>query len=494
MFGDRWIVVAAFYRSVSNALEGGTPTKPRDCTHERRGGNSREGVGQGSPGQALAGQPANAGEGGRRASLESGRQEERVRVLVLGGGVVGTTSAWFLRAAGHEVTLMERQPGVALETSRANGGQVSVSHSEPWANPAAPLKIVRWLGRDDAPLLFRLQPDPRQWLWGLAFLAECLPHRTARNIRRLVALGLHSRAVLANLRETLALDYERRALGILHFYTNPRDFEAAQHAVRLMCDLGCERRSLSADEAIALEPALAPMRGRLAGADFCPDDESGDAHLFTQRLAAHAQAAGARFLFSTTVTRLITVGGRLTAVEALGADGWPMRHSADAVVVCLGVGSVPLLAPLGIRLRIAPAKGYSATFDVVDAAAAPNVSLTDDECKLVFSRLGNTLRVAGTAELAGHRRDLNPVRCDALTRRTKELFPGACDYANPRYWTGMRPLTPSNVPYLGPTPIRGLYLNTGHGTLGWTLAAGSGQVIADAVSGRPAAVPLVDYA
>jgi D-amino-acid dehydrogenase len=417
-----------------------------------------------------------------------------MRVLVLGSGVVGTASAWYLRAAGHDVTVLERQPGVALETSRANGGQVSVSHSEPWANPGAPLKILKSLGKDDAPLLFRLQPEPRQWLWGLAFLRECLPHRTRRNIRRLVALGLHSRRMLAELRAGLGLEYDRRGGGILHFYTDPRDFESAIRSVRLMSELGCIRRSLTADEAVALEPALAPMRAQIAGADFCAEDESGDAHRFSEQLAARAADAGVRFLFSTTVTRLVTVGGRLTAVEALGADGWPVRHSADAVVVALGVQSVALLAPLGIRPRIYPAKGYSATFDVTEPSAAPAMSLTDDEFKLVFSRLGGTLRVAGTAELGGHRRDLNLVRCEALTRRAAALFPGACDYTRPRYWTGMRPLTPSNVPCLGATPIRGLFLNTGHGTLGWTLAAGSGQVIADIVSGRPAAVGWPDIA
>lgn len=415
-----------------------------------------------------------------------------MRVLVLGGGVVGTASAWYLRAAGHEVTLIERQPGVALETSRANGGQVSVSHSEPWANPGAPRKILRWLGKDDAPLLFRLQPDLRQWLWSLAFLRECLPHRTARNIRRLVALGLHSRRMLAELRQTLGLEYERRGLGILHFYTDPRDFEASIHSVRLMRDLGCDRRTLTADEAVALEPALASIRPRLAGADFCAEDESGDAHLFSERLAERARAAGVEFLFGTTATRLITVGGRITAVEALGADGWPVRHSADAVVVALATQSVALLRPLGLHPRIYPAKGYSATLKVIEPDGAPTLSLTDDEHKLVFSRLGDHLRVAGTAELAGYRRDLNQLRCEALTRRTRTLFPGACDYERPRYWVGMRPLTPSNVPYIGATPIRGLYLNTGHGTLGWTLAAGSGQLIADVVSKRPTAVALPD--
>ena len=416
-----------------------------------------------------------------------------MHVLVLGGGVVGTTSAWFLRAAGHEVTVLDRQAGVALETSLANGGQVSVSHSEPWANPGAPLKILRWLGKDDAPLLFRLQPELRQWIWGLAFLGECLPHRTGRNIRRLVALGLHSRRTLAELRHGQALDYERGPYGILHFYTDAHDFKASIKPAALMSELGCERQSLSAEEAVALEPALASIRAQIVGADYCAEDESGDAHSFTHQLAVRAQAAGVRFLFNTTVTRLITAAGRITAVEALGADGWPVRLMADAVVVALGVQSVPLLTPLGLRLQIYPAKGYSATFDVTDPAAAPKVSLTDDEYKLVFSRLGDKLRVAGTAELAGHRRDLNMLRCEALTRRTQALFPGACEYARPRYWTGMRPLTPSNVPYLGATRIRGLYLNTGHGTLGWTLAAGSGQLIADLVSGRPTALALPEF-
>ena len=417
-----------------------------------------------------------------------------MRVLVLGGGVVGTASAWYLRAAGHDVTLFERQPGVALETSRANGGQVSVSHSEPWANPAAPRKILKWLRRDDAPLLFRLQPDPRQWLWGLAFLHECLPRRTAHNTRRLVALGLHSRRMLAGLRDQLGLEYQRRAAGILHFYGNPDDLQAAARASQLMCELGCERRMLSTDEAVALEPALASSRDRIAGASFCPDDESGDAYAFTEALAARARAAGVTFHLSTTVTRVITMGGRFSAIEAVGADGWPVRHSADAVVVALGVQSVALLAPLGLHPKITPAKGYSATYDVIDPAAAPSVSLTDDDCKLVFSRLGDTLRVAGTAELAGYGRELNLVRCEALTRRTQALFPKACDYTRPRYWTGLRPLTPSNVPYLGSTPIPGLYLNAGHGTLGWTLAAGSGQLIADLISSRTTAVPLTEFA
>lgn len=413
-----------------------------------------------------------------------------MRVLVLGAGVIGTASAWFLREAGHDVTVIDRQPGPARETSLANGGQVSVSHAEPWANPSAPRKLLKWLGREDAPLLFRLQPELRQWLWGLAFLRECLPRRTVANVRTIVRLGLHSRAMLAQLRNDLALEYTRSPLGILHFYTDPAELRAARVAALQMRELGCERQVLDAAAAVAIEPALSTFRDRIAGADYCAEDESGDAYQFTVQLAERARQSGVEFVFSTSVTRLLTDAGQVGGVEVIDAEGWPQRRDADAVVVALGVHSYGLMAPLGIRLQIYPAKGYSATFPVVDPKAAPRVSLTDSEHKLVISRFGAALRVAGTAELAGHGRELNLRRCEAITRRTAELFPGACDYTQPRYWAGLRPLTPSNVPYLGATRVRGLFLNTGHGTLGWTLAAGSGQLIADLVSGKPTAVPL----
>jgi D-amino-acid dehydrogenase len=413
-----------------------------------------------------------------------------VRVLVLGAGVIGTASAWFLREAGHDVTVIDRQPGPARETSLANGGQVSVSHAEPWANPSAPRKLLKWLGREDAPLLFRLQPELRQWLWGLAFLRECLPRRTAANVRTIVRLALHSRAMLAQLRNDLALEYTRSPLGILHFYTDPAELRAARASARLMRELGCDRQVLDAGAAVAIEPALAPFRDRIAGADYCAEDESGDAYQFTVQLAERARRSGVEFVFNTMVTRLLADAGQVRGVEVIDAEGWPQRRDADAVVVALGVHSYGLMAPLGIRLQIYPAKGYSATFRVVDPQAAPRVSLTDSEHKLVISRFGDALRVAGTAELAGHGRELNLRRCEAITRRTAELFPEACDYTQPRYWAGLRPLTPSNVPYLGATRVRGLFLNTGHGTLGWTLAAGSGQLIADLVSGKPTAVPL----
>lgn len=415
---------------------------------------------------------------------------EGVRVLVLGAGIVGTASAWFLRKAGHEVQVVERQSGVAREASLANGGQISVSHAEPWANPQAPLQILRWLGRADAPLLFRLQPDVRQWLWGLAFLRECLPARTAANIRSIVQLALFSRDTVKAMRRELELDYHCVERGILHFYTDRAEFEATRTAAALMTELGCERRSMSAAEAIAVEPALAPLAARIVGADFCAEDESGDAHEFTRQLALRAGAQGVEFSFDTSVLRILASGGRVEGVEVAGPDGWPRQLVSDAVVVCMGVHTPQLLSPLGMRLPIYPGKGYSATYDIVSPSHAPSVSLTDDQHKIVFSRFGSRLRVAGTAEIGGWSAALNPERCSALTRRTSELFPGACDYGRPRFWAGLRPMTPSNVPYLGATRLAGLFLNAGHGTLGWTLGAGSGRLIADVVSGRTPALPL----
>lgn len=416
-----------------------------------------------------------------------------MQVLVLGAGVVGVTCAWFLRKAGHQVTVVERQIGPGRETSFANGGQISVSHAEPWANPGAPRKILKWLGREDAPLLFRPRLDADQWAWGLAFLRECSAARAAQNTRRLVALGLYSRSTLKQLRAELALDYAQSERGILHFYTDRADFEVARTSAALMRTLGCDRRSISPDEAIALEPALAPIRERIVGADYCAEDESGDAHAYTVQLAERCVQHGMEFLLNTTVQRVLVEGDHCQGIEVVH-DGSTARLNADVVVACLGVQTRALLAPLGIRLQIIPAKGYSATFDITDVARAPKVSLTDDEYKIVFSRFDRRLRVAGTVELGGAGLDLNQARCDALTWRTQTLFPGACDFSQPRYWAGLRPLTPSNVPYLGVTRVRGLYLNTGHGTLGWTMAAGSGQLIADLVSGRPTALGLPSVA
>lgn len=415
-----------------------------------------------------------------------------MKVLVLGGGIVGVCSAWFLTRAGHEVTVIERLGGVARDTSLANGGQISVSHSEPWANPAAPWQVLRSLGREDAPLLFRVRAEPFLWRWAFAFLRECLPARTARNMRHCVRLALYSRAQLAQLRAALGIEYDHLERGILHFYTDRKAFEHSRRTAELMQPLGCNRQSISAEQAVAIEPALASMRHHMVGADYCAEDESGDAHRFTVALAQHAQDAGARFLLNHEITRILVKAGRAVGVELRDEQGQYGEALADAVVVALGAYSRALLLPLGIALPIYPGKGYSVSFPVTDPTRVTTVSLTDDEYKMVFSRLGNRLRVAGTAEFNGFDRSLNEARCQALLVRTRQLFPQGCDYSQPQYWAGFRPVTPSNVPLIGCTSLPGLYVNTGHGTLGWTMGVGSGRLIADVISGRPTDVALAE--
>jgi len=414
-----------------------------------------------------------------------------MKVIVLGAGLLGVTSAYFLRQQGHDVTVVDRQATPAAETSFANGGQISVSHAEPWANPSAPLKVLKWLGKEDAPLLFRLRADMRQWLWGLQFLRECTPARTRHNIEQIVRLGTYSRDTLQALRRDTGIAYDERTQGILHFYTSQKEFDGAEAPAAQMRALGCDRRVISADEAVKLEPALRHIRPRLAGATYTAEDESGDANRFARELVARCEADGVQFLMSHTATALRQAGGEIDHVEATDAEGRFRRLRADAYVLAMGSLSPLLAAPLGVRLPIYPAKGYSVTMPVKDASMAHQVSLTDDEYKLVFSRLGDRLRIAGTAELNGYDRDLNRVRCEAIVRRTEELFPGAGDAEQAQFWTGLRPATPSNVPIIGRSKLPNLYLNTGHGTLGWTHSCGSGRSIARIVSGL---APEVDFA
>lgn len=412
-----------------------------------------------------------------------------MHVLILGSGLIGTATAWFLAQSGCEVTVIDRQPAAGMETSFANGGQISVSHAEPWANPRAPAQILRWLGREDAPLLFRLRADAAQWAWCLRFLRECLPDRTRHNIRQLVTLGLHSRGVLQALRRETGIRYDHLERGILHFYTDPRAFEAGVRAAAHMREYGCDRRPVDAAQCLTIEPALGASRVPIVGGTYTPDDESGNAHAFTQALAALCVRRGVRFRFDTTIDALDVAGDRVEGVRVRSAGGTE-QLAADAYVVAMGSYSPLLLRPVGLSIPVYPAKGYSITLPV-DAAAAPTVSLTDDGHKLVFSRLGNELRVAGTAELNGHDTSINRTRCEAIVRRTATLFPGAGDYGKSRFWAGLRPTTPGNVPLIGRTRVRNLFLNTGHGTLGWTLACGSGRSLAEIIAGRD---PGVDFA
>ena len=407
-----------------------------------------------------------------------------MKVLVLGAGVVGTTAAWFLRATGHEVTVLDRQPVAGNETSFANGGQIAVSHAEPWSNPAAPLKILRWLGKPDAPLLFRPRADWHQWRWGMQFLIECLPSRNRRNLLRSLAISKYSGGALRELRAATGIAYDALQRGILQVYTDREGFEHAVHAAELVRGYGLAREVKTPDQCVALEPALKARRDWIIGATYTSTDESGDAHKFTRALAALGAERGIEFRYGVTIESIAVAGNAVRGVRAVNEANRKEVLAADAYVVCLASYTPQLLDPIGIRTLIYPAKGYSATLPIVAPERAPQVSLTDDAKKLVFTRLGDRLRVAGTAELAGYDLALDPVRCEALTRRTVEWFGDAVDARRVEYWAGLRPATPSNVPYIGRTRYPNLYLNTGHGTLGWTMAAGSGKALAQIVSGQ----------
>jgi D-amino-acid dehydrogenase len=401
-----------------------------------------------------------------------------VKVIVLGAGVIGVASAWYLASDGHEVTLIDRRAGPGEETSFANGGQVSASHAEPWARPAVLPKILKWIGRDDAPLLFRPRLDLAQWLWGAGFALECLPGRFEENTRALAGLAAFSRACLGELRRS-GLEYDALTRGILHFCSDLADFEALARHAREMSASGIRREVKSAEECLALEPAL--RHAKVAGGVYTPDDESGDAYKFTCALADRCRERGVQFIAETV----------LTLDSAAGVKTDRQVHRADAYVVCLGSYSPLLLAPLGIRIPVYPLKGYSITLPLPNGGAgAPTVSLTDEARKIVISRLGNRLRAAGTAELAGYDTSINEVRCKAIVDRVHELFPSLAGIEPSHRWAGLRPATPNNVPILGRTRFGNVFLNTGHGTLGWTLACGSGRALSDLVSGRR---PGVDF-
>lgn len=412
-----------------------------------------------------------------------------MRILVLGAGLVGVASAWYLREDGHEVTVIDRQPGPALETSFANGGQISTSHAEPWANPGAPAKALGWLGREDSPLLWRLRADAAQWAWGLRFLRECTPGRTRANTVAILRLALYSRALLKELRPVLGLEYDQQQRGILHFYTNAAEFEHAIPQAELMRQYGCDRVVKTAAECLTIEPALRAATVPIVGGTYTAEDESGDAHKFALGLAQRAQARGVMFRYGERIAELLADGGGVTGVRLEGGG----VLTADAYVAALGSYTSLLLRRLGIRLSVYPAKGYSATIPLAAENLAPSVSLTDDGRKIVFSRLGDRLRVAGTAEFAGYDTSINAVRCQALVRRTQVLFPGIGLPADIQFWAGLRPATPGNVPLIGRTRLPNLYLNTGHGTLGWTMACGTGRLLADLLTAKRPEVDPAPY-
>jgi D-amino-acid dehydrogenase len=413
-----------------------------------------------------------------------------MKVIVLGAGIIGVSTAWYLAEAGHDVTVVDRQPDAALETSFANGAQISVSFCEPWANAGAPFKVAKWLLHDDSPLLFRPRLDPYQWRWGTKFLGQCSGAAFARNVRQLVALGAYSHESLKSLVAATGIEYQRLERGILHFFSSQADFDAGVAAADLMRQYGVDRRVLSREEVLKVEPALATFGSHIYGGTFTPSDESGDACVFTQELAKRCAQRGVRFLWEHDVLGLNSAGGEVSGVRVVDKNTeLSQTLVADEYVVAMGSYTAPLLRPLGVDLDIYPAKGYSATLRLKKPEHASVVSLMDDTRKLAISRLGDTVRIAGTAELSGYDTSLTGatarVRCAALVRRYEELFPGVADTSQPNFWAGLRPSTPTNIPYIGHAAKLGrLWLNAGHGTLGWTHGAGSGRALAELMCGK----------
>jgi D-amino-acid dehydrogenase len=417
-----------------------------------------------------------------------------MKTLVLGAGIIGISTAWHLAERGHEVIVVDRQRDAALETSFANAAQISVSYCEPWANKHAPAKLLKWMFRNDAPLLFRPRLDWQQWRWGLQFLSQCNDAASERNVRQLVSLGNYSHAALKDVVAATGIEYHRLERGIAHFYTDQAAFDDAGTAAGIMQKYGVDRRVVSREELLKIEPAFANY-DRIVGGTYTASDESGDARVFTQKLAQLCAARGVQFLYGQDVERLETTGAGVEAVRIRDrATSAVQRLTAEDVVVACGSYTAPLLRKVGVDLPIYPGKGYSATFKLKKPEAAPYVSSIDDEVKVAMSRLGDELRVAGTIEVSGYDAtldsDLAQARCRMLANRIEKVLPGVCDTrlpeegGNPKFWTGLRPATPTNIPFIGRTKVQGLWVNAGHGTLGWTHGAGSGKAMAELISGR----------
>ena len=412
-----------------------------------------------------------------------------MKVMIFGAGVVGVSSAWYLSKAGHQVTVVDRQPGAGLETSFANGGQISISHPEPWANPGAPLTVLKWLGRKDAPLLFRWPAEAARIHWGLQFLRECLPARTHRNTLAIAHLAAYSGVQLRALREATDIHYNSLSRGVLHLYFAKENYRHGEAQQRVLANLGIAAQMLTPSGCVTAEPSLAHVETRLIGGMLGADDESGDAQRFVTELATRCRETGVNFMFDMQVEKIHRDGQRIRALTVMH-EGCQQTLQADAYVIAAGSYSRPLVKDLGERLPIYPVKGYSTTLQLRDPARAPTVSLTDESCRIVCSRLGNSLRIAGTAELNAYNTELDPDRCGALRRWAEEIFPGVCDTTEPNYWAGLRPTTPSNLPIIGRSRFDNLFYNTGHGTLGWTLACGSAHALADIIDGRS---PGIDF-
>ncbi len=410
-----------------------------------------------------------------------------MKICILGAGALGVLSAYELAKNGHDVTVIERAGEPARECSYANGGQLSYSHAEPWANPGVFLKLWKWMFQDDAPLVLRPRADIHMLRWGALFLLNCLPSRAHRHCEVMLRLGLYSKKMMAELMAETKVDFHFLSKGTLHVFDNQKSFDGARKHADFQRALGCDEQAMSPAECFTLEPTLAHTTKKLVGGMYAPIDESGDIHLFTKNLADYcAKTYGVRFLFNQKIARLHKNEDRITHVEI---DGQHRDYVAgfDAYVMAMGSYSPIHLRQLGLYVPIYPMKGYSISFDA--SAYCPQVSVTDDAAKQVYTLLGNRMRVAGTAEFAGYNEAVRSVRIDPLKRGMRELFPNA-PMESLSEWACLRPSTPDGPPIVGKTPIRNLFMNTGHGTLGWTQGAGSARLLADIIDGRPTSIPL----
>ena len=397
-----------------------------------------------------------------------------MRVLVLGSGVIGTASAYYLARAGFEVTVIDRQPAPAMETSFANAGQVSPGYASPWAAPGVPFKAIKWLLQKHAPLAIKATGDVQQYLWMAQMLRNCTAARYAVNKERMVRLSEYSRDCLDELRAETGIAYEGRQLGTTQLFRTQAQLDAAAKDIAVLEQSGVPYELLDRGGIARVEPALAGVTGKLAGALRLPNDQTGDCQMFTTRLAEMARALGVEFRFEQNIQRLDFAGDRINGVWVDGK-----LETADRYVLALGSYSPQLLKPLGIRAPVYPLKGYSLTVPITNAAMAPSSTILDETYKVAMTRFDNRIRVGGMAEIAGFDLSLNPRRRATLEMLVNDLYPEGGDLGQAEFWTGLRPATPDGTPIVGATPFRNLFLNTGHGTLGWTMACGSGRFLAD---------------
>ncbi|MGF1681754.1 D-amino acid dehydrogenase [Photobacterium minamisatsumaniensis] len=402
-----------------------------------------------------------------------------MEVIVLGSGVIGLTSAWYLKQAGHDVTVIDRQPRSGEETSFANAGQISYGYSSPWAAPGIPLKAMKWLMQKHAPLKIKPSVSPELYLWASKMLANCTQSQYQTNKERMLRIANYSRECLYDLRQRHALNYDGRQKGTLQVFRTQAQLDAVAKDINVLSISGTRYQELDVAGCIAAEPALARVQDKLVGGLQLPDDETGDCYLFCQQLTQLAKQAGVKFLFDTSIEQLNHQGNKLISVQTSRGE-----LKADAYVVATGSYSTQLLTQVGIQLPVYPVKGYSLTMPIADGNAAPVSTVMDETYKVAMTRFNDRIRVAGTAELAGFDLSLAKKRKATIAMVIRDLFPDGGDLKQAEYWTGLRPMTPDGTPVVGKTSFTNLFTNTGHGTLGWTMACGSARLLADIMSNK----------